>query len=217
MRVSSPAPGHFDGKWHSGSGYDVVVAKLRPDGTTIWAKLFDGSGTQNAKGVGVDAAGNIVLIASLPDGSVDFGGGDTTPVGTRDALVVKLSPTGEHLFTRRIGKRGSVDLRGVAIDAKGEIALVGHVQAGAVALGDVVVETRSDAGDYDAFAMKMSAAGDVVWARAFGGPGAQKATGVATDPMGNVIVVGYAKGGVRTGDQVVTENDPAMFVAKLGR
>lgn len=207
----------IDGKWHSGSGYDVVVAKLRPDGTTIWARVFDGPGAQNATNVAVDAAGNIVLIAMLQDGSVDFGGGDATAVGTRDALVVKLSPAGEHVFTRRLGKRGYVDLRGVAVDAKGEIALVGHVQAGAVALGDVVVETRPDAGDYDAFAMKMSSAGDVVWARAFGGPGAQRATGVAIDPTGNVIVVGYANAGVRSGDRVVSEVDPAMFVAKLAR
>lgn len=82
---------------------DAFVAKFAPDGTLLWSTFLGGGGDDYATGVGVDAAGN-VLVAGWTR-SIDFPvlhavqgafNNGVSPYGW-DAFVTKLDPTGSKL------------------------------------------------------------------------------------------------------------------------
>ncbi|WP_437813489.1 SBBP repeat-containing protein [Sorangium sp. So ce1078] len=72
-------------------GDDAFLAKLKPDGTTAWAKSFGDAMAQGAEAVDVDALGFIALTGNF-SGSIDLGGDPLTSARGLDAFVAKLQP-----------------------------------------------------------------------------------------------------------------------------
>lgn len=78
----------------------------------------------------------------------------------------------------------------VAIDADGNIFVVGSTDSNDLATTNGVVQSNF-AGVIDAFVLKFNPAGDAVVAATYlGGTGDDRATGIAVDENGNVVVVG---------------------------
>lgn len=75
----------------------------------------------------------------------------------------------------------------MALDGAGQAYLTGGF-TGTVPLGGV---SLAAAGGLDAFLCKLSPAGNVLWARAAGGPANDFGTTVAADAAGNVLMGGY--------------------------
>jgi len=103
----------------------------------------------------VDTAGNVVMIGSL-EGYVDFGGGLLMTAGgqtntSSDVYVVKLSPTGAHVWSRRFGNASDQDGRAGATDGMNNI-FVGGEFYGTLAFGNTPISSSS--GD-DAFLAKL--------------------------------------------------------------
>ncbi len=175
---------------------DIFVAKLSPDGTPIWAKSFGDSKNQSARGVAVDAQGNVVFVGQFT-GTVNFGGTSFTSVGPNydDAFLVKLGPSGNHLWSKKFGDINSQVPHGVAVGPTGDIAMVGDFQTNmtfdAIALNST--------GDIDAFVAVFDTAGNAKWAKAFGDIAAQSAHAVAFDTTGNVLLTGDTTGPVDFG------------------
>lgn len=69
---------------------DVLLAKLDPVGTTIWARSIGDSMEQSASGVAVDNGGNIFVTGHFY-GAINFGNGSVTSAGGNDVFVTKLS------------------------------------------------------------------------------------------------------------------------------
>jgi hypothetical protein len=74
----------------------------------------------------------------------------------------------------------------VAVGLYGEVVVVGRTYDGLVA--------GAYEGDYDAFVVKLDAAGTEVWRRQFGSTGDDQATAVAVRADGDVIVAGFTTG-----------------------
>jgi hypothetical protein len=96
---------NFGGATFTAQGIDVFVARLAPNGTTHrWSRQFGGpppfSFTDTATGVAVDAAGNTLLTGAVID-DINFGGGMLVKSGGSDPFLVKLSPTGTHVWSKR--------------------------------------------------------------------------------------------------------------------
>jgi hypothetical protein len=92
---------------HTGSGGAALeragmLAKLDPDGATLWARGFpaDGFETVTPRAASTDAAGNIAL-AGLTAGGLSLGGGaPPLPDGARGDFVAKYNPDGSWLWDR---------------------------------------------------------------------------------------------------------------------
>jgi hypothetical protein len=174
----------------SAGSYDIFVAKYTAAGAPLWAKRFGSSGSDYDYAVAVDGSGN-VLLAGAFSGTVNFGGGSLTSAGNYDLFVAKFSPTGAHLWSRRVGGTGSESAEGVAVDPSGNVVVAGAFQ-GTVDFGGGAV---TSAGDSDLFVAKYAGAtGAYQWARRYGGTGGDFAKGVAVDGSGNVAVAGYYTG-----------------------
>jgi hypothetical protein len=141
--------GQFNGPLDLGGGHTLagaatptastaqgLLAKLGPDGTTLWAQPFAGGiGNEFGASVATDAADNIAFV-NTGDGSSagpTFGGASPLPPSRFGAFVVKLAPDGTALWTRGWdtgmaagGGAPSPPTTGAAFDPSGQLAVSGN-------------------------------------------------------------------------------------------
>lgn len=169
---------------------DMFLAKYASNGSLIWANRYGDGSTDNAFGVAVDFDGNIFLTGAFM-GSVDFGGGALTSMGSSsDAVLAKYSPTGAYLWSKRFGDTGQDVGYSVATDPSGNVAVTGYFQ-GNVSFGGGVIASH---GSLDTFIAKYSADGTHQWSYGLGGTNADEGFHIAMDGAGSVIVAGTFQG-----------------------
>jgi len=116
--ITGPAPHNF-------------VARLTASGQTLWVRSFPGELTFGAT---VDAADQIVLSGYF-ESAVDVGCGAMTSAGDADAMIAKLSPLGDCIWSRRFGDASAQwGSSRVAIDVTGAmyfpISVAGTIDTG---------------------------------------------------------------------------------------
>lgn len=191
---------------------DGVFAPACP-GANLFGSRFGGQGDDEGRSVAFDAAGNLYATGSF-DGSIDFGGGALMSAGGKDVFVVKLGPSGEHIFSKSFGDAAADQVGlSIAVGADGSAVITGHF-AGSIDFG---AGSMMSAGGKDVFVAKLSSAGDVVWAGAFGGAGAlQEGLAASVDGAGDVFVAGVFDGTLDVdGTPHVSLGGQDAFVAKL--
>ncbi len=212
--------GTFNGNLDLGGGPltsagedDVFVVKLDADGNHLWSKRFgEATFDQESSGVAVDPDGN-VLVAGLLKGTVDFGGGPLTSAGAFDAFVLKLDPSGNHVWSKRFGDSANDFVAHVATDPLGNVLLTGNFES-TIGFGG---EIFTSGGDADVFVVKLAMNGDHVWSKAAGGPLSQAGVGIAADADANVVLVGDFAAAIDFGGGALTAvGSPDSFVVKLG-
>ena len=194
-------------------GNDGFVVKLDPGGAPLWSKTFGDAAAQTADSVAVDSAGDVIAYGYF-NGTIDLGGGPLESAGSSDLYVVKYSPTGVHLWSKRFGDVTTQLAKGLAVDPSGNIVITGTLN-GTVSFGGAAVAT---AGNGDSFVAKLSPGGAHLWSKAFGDATNQVGSGVATDAAGDVILSGYFLGTMNFGAPTVpmtTAGGADCYIAKL--
>jgi len=170
------------------SDLDVFVAKFDAGGVPVWSKHFTNTGNDHGYGIATDAAGNVAVVGTFSN-TIDFGGGElNSPNAQLDVFIVKLSASGAHLWSQKIGAPGTSEATsGVAVDAAGNVIITGNVTADVDFGGGVLAAL----GSADVYVAKYAAAnGNHLWSRRFGGTGNDYGAAVAVDGAGNVAVAG---------------------------
>jgi hypothetical protein len=172
---------------------DAYLQKHDHDGNLLWAKAFGGTGTDEAKGIAVDALGNVYITGRFT-GTVDFDPGaaviTATATGMTDVFVVKFDPNGNYLWHRRIGTAGSDEGTAIVVDGSG-VYTVGYFQ-GAIDLDPTVGfdPATSVAGTLDIFVQHLGPNGNYLWGKAIGSDGTDYGFGITTSPNGNILATG---------------------------
>lgn len=142
------------------------------------------------------------MIAGKFGGAARFGANATlVAVGRQDAFVTKVDGSGQTLWAKRFGGVDTAaDSReaghALAIDGRGNIFVVGAF-ADSTKIGETTIVSK---GGDDILVMKLSPAGEAIWARGFGSPySSDIATAVALAPDGNLLISGFAPGAVDFG------------------
>jgi hypothetical protein len=212
---------NFGGGAHTSPGVaiDAFVVALDAAGNHLWSHTWGDSQSQACAGVATDAAGNVFVTGSM-SGTVDFGGGPLVTVGGTDAFLVKLSPTGQHLWSKRYGDAAPQIGTAVATTVAGDVVLLGEF-SGVLDLGGGPLTAMGVSPNSDVFVAKLSGAdGAEVWAKRFGDGQSQQGTALAVDPQGAVAIAGQIRGSIDFGGGPLTNADPSMattdaYVAKL--
>ena len=198
MDKPGEAPGAYRGRHRRGLaalGAAVLFALLLAPGVilvhpdylaaqaTTWARQFGTPGPDNAKGVGVDSAGNVYVVGqtsgTLPGQS--WGG------GLSDAYLKKYDQQGEEVWLRQFGGSGDDAAHAVAVDDSGNVYVAGRTggdTAGAMMTG----------GASGAFLLKFNPEGAELWNRVFGLENFASSNSVAIGPQGNVYLTGSVRG-----------------------
>lgn len=173
----------------SAGSFDAFVASFDAGGTHRWSKRFGGSLLDQANGVAVDGAGNIVITGEFRQ-SVDFGGGWLAGAGESDAFLVSLDSSGAHRWSRRLGGLEIDHGQAVAMDASGKTVFSGHFYQGADFGGGVL----TSAGQADVVLASYDADGAHLWSKRLGGTSGDTSHGVAVGPSGTIALVGHFQG-----------------------
>lgn len=167
-------------------GAGIFVAKLDAFGNYLGARAFGGSAVGTSTVVALDAAGDLVLAGTYQT-PIDFGAGPLpAAVGTYDAYLAKIDPTGKVIFGERLGGDGVDAMQSVAVAPDGDIVIAGAFTGTA----DFGSGPMPSAGDLDMFVARYDAAGKARWAKRFGGVTADIARSVAVDGKGDVLFAG---------------------------
>jgi chitodextrinase len=136
----------------STGGSDIFLAKYSSAGTHTWSKVFGtsyGFGDV-ARGVALDASGNVALTGTLL-GPLNFGGGALAESGSYDIFAVKFSASGAHLWSKRFGVLYDDHGNAIAMDAGGNTIVAGDFFEGV----DFGGGTLLSPGNIDGFLVKF--------------------------------------------------------------
>lgn len=173
----------------SGEFYsDVFLAKLDPNGNHVWSARYGDDNVQNARGLAVDSAGNVVVVGYF-ENMVNFGGGALTSAGMLDMFVAKFNTAGMHQWSRRFGDAANSQYaRAVAVDAASNVYLAGEV-AGAIDFGGGSMPVTTSK---SALVAKLDALGNATWVKLSSGAANSQAVAysIAVGPNGEVAAGG---------------------------
>ena len=163
----------------------------------------------------LDAGEYVNALAVAPDGSIYLTGGfrgrvdfDPGPATLRldsndrdfyDIFVTKITGDGDLVWAERFGGRFTDVGRDIALDAAGNPCVTGVFTRDADFHPGSSVFNLTARGRADAFAMKLSVNGKLIWVGAVGGeetsrPLVDSGNGIAVDSVGNVYVTGTFTG-----------------------
>jgi Beta-propeller repeat len=173
----------------SAGGSDIFIAKYSSAGAHVWSRAFAGTGNDTGSAISVSTSGTFVIAGTFANfgGNVDFGGGDLVSAGGPDIFIAKYDSSGNHLWSKRIGGAGNDFGLGVSMNDSGTVAVTGYFSG----VMSVPCMSLASAGTSDVFVATYSTAGDLIWARRFGGTGDDKGLSVAITPTNETVVTGY--------------------------
>jgi hypothetical protein len=192
---------------HEDGNENVHIRKFNGDtGGVAWEVVLQALGTT---GISADEMGNVYVSAHTSGALL----GSTA--GAVDALVIKVSESGNVLWTRQYGSAGFDYSFYVAADPIGNVYSAGRTDG---SLGG------PNSGQLDVFLAKHDAAGNELWKQQWGTSAVDTRADMWVDPQGNVyraIETNGALGGAPIGgkDIVVAKFDPQgvlIWATQLG-
>ena len=172
----------------SSQQYDVLTARYSAAGELAGARLDGGHGQEQARGTALDAAGNLYSCGRFT-GTAWFGETNVvSAAGSEDIFVAKYTPAGQLAWVVRAGSPGEDKAFGLALDAAGNVVVVGRFSG----TMDFVMTNFSVIAGPAVFVAKYSPAGALVWATRLAGNGTTEAAGVAIGAAGESYEIGRA-------------------------
>jgi hypothetical protein len=173
---------------------------------------------------GIDSDGANTVVAA-PDGGWLVGGSFSrigefqhvklTSRGGSDAMLIKLTATGDVEWARQYGGRYNDTISHLAVDARGNIYVQGVFRDTAEWGGKPL--TAHGGADNDVVLAKYDVNGDPVWAQNFGNAFDDVAGGLTVDPAGNITMVGAfdKSASFGPGDEHTSAGESDAFVARF--
>jgi len=195
-----PGPGVFNMS-PSGS-YDAFILKLTTSGNFVWAKKFDGTGSDTPNDMVVDHNGNVNIIGTYSQ-TCDFDPGSGTynlssVSNSRDIFIVQLDENGNFNWAISMGGTTAYDTgSAIDVDNAGNVFSTGYFRSTAdfdPSSGTFNMTTSPNRND--AFVHKLDQNGNFVWAKRIGGDRDDYGYGIAVDGSGNVITTGQYRANV---------------------
>lgn len=185
----------IDGDVHAVTGGGSSwIAKLNPDGDTVWTRSIGGDG---AKAVVQTSDGGYVVAGNAISSSIDM-------------WVAKLNSDGGTVWTNSFGG-GNED---------GARSIIQTTDHGYIVAGYTLSNAGDGAGNHglsDFLVIKLNSDGDRVWSRTLGGNYTDDAWSVTGTEDGGCVVAGetYSNDGDVQGNHDATHQYPDFWIVKL--
>lgn len=195
-----PGPGIYNLSTPFSYEANIFISKLGPAGDFIWAIQFPLVGVVTMT---TDQQGNIYLASELQrSADMDPGPGvyNISPIGAKDAFVVKITTDGKFVWVKQFGGPGDTVPASTALDLdkEGNVIICGTFNNKVDFDPGPDKFEMSAVGTFEAFITKLTSDGDLIWARKLGnfntkyeGLGIEDAK---CDAQGNLYLTGAFKG-----------------------
>jgi hypothetical protein len=158
---------------------DFWVIKTDALGEIEWQRNYGGSSIEL-----------VCTVLPSPDGGFILGGttisadGDIeSAFGSNDIWIAQLDETGVIVWSRSFGGSATDQMRRISLHSSGDILVAGLTDSND---GDVT----SNNGDRDAWVLRVSSSGSLLWQKAMGGTGSEGFTEVLPTADNGYIIVG---------------------------
>jgi hypothetical protein len=213
------APG--EQSWSGDAAHELMfLARHADDGRREWLLRFGGSPVDEPRALAVAGDGT-VLVAGLFTGELGFGAAGLQPlrsVGGADAFLLAIGDDGAPRWALAWGGKHADVARALTLDAAGNLYVAGTFQLTADFDPGPGRRLMASAGRTDAFVLKLDPERRLLWARRFGGEGADDATALAVAADGGVYIGGSFEGrawGEEGDGGEVAAAGAAIYVAAL--
>jgi len=171
-------------KGPSGSVYEVALSqRISSNAVIARVRLSDGAVLKSWTYPATPGVAGYIPRAAASDSQRNLFVAVESLSGTRDWLVVKFSPAGKRLWTRRYDSGNGSDVPyGMVVDHHGNVIVVGTSQG-------------RGSGGYDGAVVKWSSAGAFKWKHVISSRGRDLFKAVAVDAADNVYVSGQLGSG----------------------
>lgn len=166
----------------AGTGADLFVVRMTPQGAPMWAIQGGGSSDVGAAVAATTPSGDIILAVAYSGSFQATGGDSVTSNGASDIAILRVSSAGKVVWTKSFGGAGADMPREVAVGRNDEIALSGEFQGQASFGGDAFTSV----GGLDSFVAKYTGDGAHLWSHAAGSAAVDRGLGIAIDGAGAV-------------------------------
>jgi len=173
---------------------DVFVMSLDADLNYRWGHTFGGIENDILYTMAqLDA--DRVMVGGEYTNAVDFDPGPGTEEhianGLCDAYVTVYDSEGQYQWTRTFGGIGLDDTQDVAVTSSGDVAIVGTFAQEVDFDPSDGEDIRISNGESDLFVAALDSDGNYLWTRTTGGSATESGIGVASTPMGDILLTGY--------------------------
>lgn len=169
-------------------GQDISLSCFTAQGGWDWSVRLGGPVHDHAQGFAVDAA-HLFIGGEFVD-TLHAGDAEVVSNGSSDGLLACYDPNGSLLWMTGVGSVGADYINDLAVDAAGNVLAIGYFQ-GTVDLDPGPNEFLVSAGPGDAmFLWKVSAAGELVWVRAWAGSSSENGWAVAVGAEDDIWIGG---------------------------
>lgn len=186
---------------------EARVDKYSAEGELVWSYRETSTGEAFSRGIAVAEDGGVYVVGDFRT-TVTFDPGNSasrrTSAGSFDFFLLKLDSEGHYESVLTFGQSGGAwdRARDIAVDPEGNVVVTGYFGGRMDFDPDPDNEVMLSAnGSNEMFAMKLTAGGDLLWAKAIGGDRSEGGTNeiesaetVTTDSEGNIYVGGYFVG-----------------------
>jgi len=178
----------------SAGAEDIFISKLDVNENFVWAKRIGGKMEDKGCSITVDSSGNVYTTGYFQD-TVDFDPGagvfNLISAGSSDIFISKLDPSGNFVWTKRIGGEMEDKSYSIVVDKLGNIYTTGYFQDTVDFDPGAGVFNLISAGSSDIFISKLDSAGNFIWAKSLGGALEDQSYSIKVNDSGEVYVCGY--------------------------
>lgn len=183
---------------------DVILIKIKKDGTPVWAKCYGGSDNEYPSTI-IETADGYVFAATTGSWSDDVKGKHNSWY-FEDVWIVKTDTTGNILWSKCYGGAQD-DVAFSMIQTKDG----GYLVAGETSSSDGdLVNTRISK---DVWTIKLNDTGKIIWQKTIGGSDWEYPTSVNQTNDGGYVVTGFTQS--KNGDITGSHGGSDVFVCKL--
>ncbi|MCX6276214.1 MAG: hypothetical protein NTV09_13520, partial [Bacteroidetes bacterium] len=200
---------------------NMFVAKFDTAGNIIWARTCTGGtgpGSGDGFSVATDANGNVFMTGYFSATDITFGNVTLSNPNTEySAYIVKYDSSGTVQWARKSSGGLFNFSYKVATDASGNAYMAGEFSNNSIVFGNDTLQFLG--GNNDGFVVKYDAAGNVVWAKCFGGVSDDAVHDIVCDATGHIYITGnFYSSQISIGGILVNNtngNLSDVYIAKL--
>ena len=162
------------------------------DPTLVYSTFLGGAQADLGYAIAVESQGASYIAGTTAGGFPLLAAAQPVVGGPNDAFVAKFNAAGGLVFSTYLGGTGNDQARGVALDGGGGVYVTGFSNNNAFPRLNASQNTFG--GGIDAFVVKLTSSGALVYSTYLGGSGNDFGNAITADSTGSVFVTGYTDG-----------------------
>lgn len=182
----------ISGQWSS------VLAKYDSNGGFVWMKNFTHQSANSFPGVEIKSItlspSNEIYLTGVFLGTFDFDLGPNTftlsSPSVYNAFVLKLDNNGDFVWAKALSTTNSTDANQITLDSNNDIIVSGTFSGTQDLDPTAGTTTLTSQGAQDVYVIKLTSAGNFVYAKSFGSSSYDTAGPIVTDMSNNIYATG---------------------------